>query len=229
MPSHDEYALIDIDRFEPNIVRRRLRRLSELHDREAAIQLNSAAARPLVEQLQSQGLLADFKIAQPRYETNVWPLCYWFDEDYGGKTVEAVKEHFGNVPENPVLRVQSLAVTEIDILIEDNTYFAFIEAKEVLAPVKVKFERSHGVHQLVRQYLQGKILEELIGKPFALATIGAYQGNPIELNRSTDHSQFQLQEADVKMLELFRQPSEKLTVTDLKWPKDALEPHAETD
>ena len=227
MPSHDQYALIDIDRFEPNIVRRRLRRLSELHDREAAIQLNSAAARPLVEQLQRQGLLADFKIAQPRYETNVWPLYYYWTNTNGlehrdvyVKTVEAVKEHFGNVPENLVLRVQSLADAEIDILIEDNAYFTFIEAKEVRAPGKVKFERSekgHGVHQLVRQYLQGKILEQLIGKPFALATIGANQGNPVEVFS---------EDSDRQLLQHFGQLLQ-LTVIDLEWPKDAvLEPRA---
>ena len=77
-------------------------------------------------------------------------------------------------PQNDGLEphISRLADTEIDILVEDTEYFVFIEAKEVRGQSKAKFEPGE-VHQLVRQYVQGKVLEKTVAKTFALATIGA--------------------------------------------------------
>ena len=60
----------------------------------------------------------------------------------------------------------SVADAEIDLLIEDADYFMLIEAKNPPPGKKAKFEKGGGVHQLVRQCLQGKILERLINKVF---------------------------------------------------------------
>ena len=198
------YDLIGIDQMEAAIVRRRLMDLGE------------QGARALVSQLQGSGLLPDSNIGHPRYETNVWPLYYYWintpgleHRDVYVKTIESVQEQFGAVPDHLVPKIESFADTEIDILIEDEDYFVFIEAKLVAPGRAARFGRNkEGVHQLVRQQLQGKILEKLIDKQFALATIGANQGNPVEVFP---------EDSDRELLQLFGQ-TPQLTVVDLEWP-----------
>ena len=205
MPSQDHaYALIGIDQMEAAVVRRRLMDLPE------------QGAGALVSQLQRKGLLADARIRHPLYETNVWPLYYYWSNKPGlehrdvyDKTIETVQKHFKGVPQHLVPMIESFADTEVDILIEDEDYFVFIEAKEVAAGRAARFGRNkEGVHQLVRQQLQGEILEKLIDKRFALATIGANQGKPVPVVTG---------DADRELLELFDW-TQQLTVVDLEWP-----------
>ncbi len=98
--------------------------------------------------------------------------------------------------------------SEIDILIEDAEYFIFIEAKTVALNGKVKFEKKRGVHQLVNQYIQGKIPEKLISKTFVLATVGANGGNTLALK---------LTEMEGKLISLVGEEKSILFVVDLSW------------
>ena len=107
------------------------------------------------------------------------------------RIVESFDTNPDTAPENSLIpHIQRIGDTEIDILIEDREYFVFVEAKNVPEGKKAKFEKTGGVHQLVRQYLQGKLLEKMISKTFALATIGvngrAGCGNRIERPGGTD-------------------------------------------
>ena len=74
---------------------------------------------------------------------------------------------------------------------------------------KAKFEQTGGVHQLVRQYLQGKLLEKMISKMFALATIGVNGGRDVEI---------ELNDREVQMLNLVGATGTTLSVADLLWP-----------
>ena len=74
---------------------------------------------------------------------------------------------------------------------------------------KAKFEKTGGVHQLVRQYLQGKLLEKMISKMFALATIGVNGGRDVEIA---------LNDREVQMLNLVGATGTTLSVADLLWP-----------
>jgi hypothetical protein len=49
-----------------------------------------------------------------------------------------------------------------EVLVADERYVVFIEAKNVLAGRKAKFEKKSGVHQSVHQFMQGRILAKLI-------------------------------------------------------------------
>ena len=105
--------------------------------------------------------------------------------------------------------VARVADTEIDILVEDVNYFVFIEAKIPGKNGKIKFEKTGGVHQLLRQYIQGKVLEGLIDKPFAaLATIGANSGQPIKVK---------LNDREQALLRLAGEGNQELEIPDLDW------------
>ena len=71
------------------------------------------------------------------------------------------------------------------MLIEDNNYFVFVEVKSPGAGRRPRFtrDREKGIHQLVRQYVQGKFLERAVGKKFMIATIGACGLSPLGLNQ----------------------------------------------
>lgn len=99
--------------------------------------------------------------------------------------------------------------SEIDILIEDIDYFVFIEAKFPKQGHNVKFEPGE-VHQLVRQYVQGRILENIMNKSFAFATIGAKNGQAIDLT---------LGEPEKALLRLVNEDKESLRIVDLCWPR----------
>jgi hypothetical protein len=98
--------------------------------------------------------------------------------------------------------------SEIDIMVEDIDYFLFIEAKTPKTGRKTKFQTIQGVHQMVRQYIQGRILEELIRKPFALATIGANNAEPIRI---------QLNTTEQALLRLVNEEKQLLEILDLPW------------
>ena len=203
-----DYELIDIDQMEPSIVRRRLRRWTEADE---------AAITPLVAGLQNKGALSGIQIQKPRYETNVYPIYYYWSHTKGlphkqvySRIVESFHTYPNPAPENSlILQLQRIGDTEIDILIEDREYFVFVEAKNVPEGKKAKFEKTGGVHQLVRQYLQGKLLEKMISKMFALATIGVNGGRDVEI---------ELNDREVQMLNLVGATGTTLRVADLLWP-----------
>ncbi len=203
-----DYQLIDIDQMEPSIVRRHLRRWTEADE---------AAITPLVAGLRNKGALSGIPIQKPRYETNVYPLYYYWSHTKGlphkqvySEVVESFQMYTETVPDKSLIpHIQRLADTEIDILIEDHEYFVFVEAKNVPEGKKAKFEKPGGVHQLVRQYLQGKLLEKTISKTFALATIGVNGGRDVEI---------ELNDREVQMLSLVGATGTSLSVPDLLWP-----------
>ena len=125
-----DYQLIDIDQMEPSIVRRHLRRWTEADE---------AAITPLVAGLRNKGALSGIPIQKPRYETNVYPLYYYWSHTKGlphkqvySEVVESFQMYTETAPDKSLIpHIQRLADTEIDILIEDREYFVFVEAKNV--------------------------------------------------------------------------------------------------
>ena len=118
--------------------------------------------------------------------------------------------YLGTTPDESLIpHIHRIANTEIDILIEDCEYFVFVEAKNVPEGKKPKFETTGGVHQLVRQYLQGKLLEKVISKTFALATIGVNSGSDVEI---------ELNDLEARMLNLVGVTATTHSVVDLLWP-----------
>lgn len=172
----ERYKLIGLDQMEASIVRRHLHRWTKADE---------DTIRPLIAALQRAGSLSHVHIREPRWEANVYPLYYYWAHRHKVSHKEVYERVLGSLPRSifsdPRTHVARAADTEIDILVEDLDYFAFIEAKIAADDRKVKFEKTKGVHQLVRQYIQGRILEKLIGKTFALATIGANNERTIEI------------------------------------------------
>jgi len=136
---------------------------------------------------------AGLEIKEPRWETNVYPLYYYlWKQGYRGRKLynQVLVEYKLRFPElaPPLSRkdlyyqLQRSADTEIDLLIEDSDYFVFAEVKDPPPGKKAKFETKGGVHQLVRQFVQGKMLEQLIRKEFLLCTVGAGSFGPLRLN-----------------------------------------------
>jgi len=212
----DQYKLIDLDQMEASLVRRRLRRWSK-NDEEAI--------RPLVVALKDKGYLTRARISQPRYETNVYPLYYYWAHQCGMEhravyrcTLDWFLTSQGSLPADTLRpHVERIVNSEIDILVEDLDYFAFIEAKEVKDGERVKYETTEGVHQLVRQYVQGRILEVLTHKTFVLATIGANSGQVTTLD---------LNPVEVALLQLIGEQRVSFDVVDLSWPTMAADGRA---
>ncbi|SRR5260370_388093 len=173
----DGYNLIDLDQMEGSIIRRRLRRWSEA---------DQDAIMPVVESLQQISFLNRVQIVRLRYETCVYPLYYYWTHHKQIRRKDVDDRVFQELSMDRMTysalqpHLSRVINTEIDILIEDLDYFAFVEAKEPKPGGKAKFQNQGGVHQLVRQYAQGKILERSISKTFALATIGANNGQTLE-------------------------------------------------
>lgn len=203
------YKLIELDKAEASVVRRRLHQWSKA-DEQAIV--------PLIGALQQKECLSNVHIKEPRWETNVYPLYYWAQHEVGSKRAyDHVFETLPNlfpasavsVPREALRQhVKRMVNSEIDILVEDVDYFVFIEAKESTARQKVKFQDKGGVRQLVRQYVQGKCLERLTAKVFALATIGANNGRAINI---------QLNATELALLQLVNDERQSLEIIDLSW------------
>lgn len=204
----DKYKLIGLDQMEASLVRRRLRQWTKADEQ---------AITSLITALQQKQGLPDVHVTEPCYETNVYPLYYYWAHYRQVRHREVYDCVFRSLPSDRVsmteeeLRslVARVVDSEIDLMVEDIEYFVFIEAKETPPGHKVKFENKGGVHQLVRQYVQGKILQKLISKTFALATIGANNGEilPVRLN-----------DTERKLLQLVDQDMVTLQVRDISWP-----------
>lgn len=205
----DIYKLIGLDQMEASIVRRHLHRWCKA-DEEPIL--------PLISTLQKKGQLSTVQIMAPRWETNVYPLYYWAHREVGKKkaydhVIALLPSLFPTLTYSIAqkeLRPHVLRVinSEIDILVEDVHYFAFIEAKEAMGQ-KIRFQDKGGVRQLIRQYIQGKILEKLTGKVFALATIGANQAQVMTVEK--------LSEVEHALLQLVRDERHSLEIVDLSW------------
>lgn len=183
-----KYILLGIDQMEASIVRRRLQRwntdLEKMPRAIAAFQKDTIT--PVIAALQEARSLLYVSIREPRWETNVCPLYYYWSHRHRASHREVYKRVIESLPRPvpPDLQKQLVraADTEIDILVEDLDYFVFLEVKIPARNGKVKFERTGNVHQLVRQYIQGRILKRHIPKAFGLATIGANNGEAIRLD-----------------------------------------------
>ena len=104
-------------------------------------------------------------------------------------------------------RIGTIADAEIDLLVEDIGYFILIEAKKPsLLEQKPVFGQKYGLHQLVRQYLQGLFLEKVTQKHFLMATIGTGFKSPYELTA--------LEKAYLKA---FGKDMQSLTLPDFDW------------
>jgi hypothetical protein len=205
------YQLIELDQSEASIVRRHLREWKTGDDERV---------RPLIAALQQKGALSGVPLIKPRWETNVYPLYYWVHREVGNKrtyrrVVELLSERFPTATNTPLTdkelltQVTRLVNSEIDILVEDHDYFLFIEAKIPTSSGKVKLQVIEGVHQLVRQYVQGRILEKLTGKRFALAAVGANNAEPLKRNLGV---------TERALLRLINEDKESLEIIDLSWP-----------
>jgi len=169
-----EYKLIGLDKMEATKLRRKL------DPPERWKSSRSAPVTSLINKVfQAYGCL--LKIDDPRWETHVCPLYYYYSESSLGRTQPLYDrifleygKHFSEVPEVSRLSfkeyVGTVATAEIDLLIEDTEYFIFVEVKDPRENEKPRFSKGP-IHQLVRQYVQGKVLEKLIGKRFMMATI----------------------------------------------------------
>jgi hypothetical protein len=167
-----EYKLIGLDKMEATKLRRRL---------DPWTSSKSEPVKPLIKDLFAQ-CGCTLKIDEPRWEANVYPLYYYYPESLQGKE-HAVYERvfvdyerlFAEVdqPLKAIMREYIVRITnaEIDLLIEDKDYYIFVEAKDPRPDQKVRFAGGT-IHQLVCQFVQGKILEKLIDKRFMMATLG---------------------------------------------------------
>ena len=181
----DSYQLVGKDQMEPSILNRRLRQWRPEDD---------SRTQSLV-----QGVLAAYKhnewLSDPfRWETSVFPLFYFTKtRDIPSKAVyERIFEWAGHPSdhsenlsiENPSIEkmLGPVADAEVDLLIESANYFMFIEAKvRQKSGEKARFHRNKkeygAIHQLVRQFVQGRLLASRINKTFMLATLGASDGD----------------------------------------------------
>jgi hypothetical protein len=201
------YDLIGRDRMEQSIVRRALHLWSKADEQ---------VILPLVRSILQKYRLSHVRVREPRWETNVYPLYYWAhaqnrSTSVYGHVMELLIERFSTTatPEGSLRgQLLNLINSEIDILIEDTDYFLFAEAKVPNVSGKVRFEKSNGVHQLVCQYVQGKILEKLLGKRFLLAALGANKGEWIVLK---------LSKTEQALLRLVDEERISLEVPDIAW------------
>jgi len=178
--------------------------------------LKAGRVRRLIEEILSR-YGRNLTIKEPRRETNIYPLYYYFwDQGYRGRKLynQVLVEYKRLFPElaPPSSRddlyhqLQRSADTEIDLLIEDSDYFIFAEVKDPPPGKKAKFETKGGVHQLVRQFVQGKLLERLIRKEFLLCTVGAGLFGPLRLN-----------DVEKGLLAAVGGPGDGLDIKDFNW------------
>ena len=206
----DAYKLIDRDQMEPTKLRRKLDPWNST---------KSHRVQPLITKILSRYGHNGIKLAEPKWEVHVYPLYYYYYEDKAKRKKESVfprifEEYqrffseFTSTLEISELYalISSVADAEIDLLIEDTDYFVFVEVKSPGAGQKPKFTKEKGIHQLVRQYVQGKFLERAVGKKFMIATIGAPLSAPVRLNQ-----------VEKSLLEAIGEEREDLEIYDFPW------------
>jgi hypothetical protein len=176
-----KYKLLDLDRDEKSIVRRALYQESRVGEQ---------TIKEIFSGVQREYSLSTARLIEPHWETSVHPLYFWA---YGECKCEPgqsgnYRACFDHVLKQvPIFHLEDLHKAfwytvvdcEIDILVEDTELFLFLEAKIPVRGTDIDWYRSkHGAHQLVHQYVQGKLLKKLVvpEKEFALGTIGANNG-----------------------------------------------------
>lgn len=111
----DRYKLLDLDQMEASIVRRRLRRWNKADEE---------AIRPLIGSMQQASCLDGVDIVEPRYETSVYPLYYYWAHLHGVRHRDLGEHMFRefaaatSTSDKAQLlpQVLTLVSTEIDIL-----------------------------------------------------------------------------------------------------------------
>ena len=198
------YPLIDKDQMEPSILLRRLRPWrTEDADR----------AQSLVHAVLDAYGHNEWRHDPFRWETGVFPLFYFTkDRDMPSKAVyERIfdwADHPSDEIANPSLKAMlgPVADAEVDLLIESAHYFIFIEAKK--PGEKARFQRNKkeygATHQLVRQFVQGRLLANQIDKTFMLATL-----------TDEDFVQVELREGDRRLLKAVEQSEKDFPFSDM--------------
>jgi len=141
------HKLIDLDKMEQSVVRRRLRRWSRADE---------DSIKPLIHAFQQKRNLSpklrispEQRIVEPRYETNVYPLYYYSLQETG--THRQVYDYvFKNLPaENSPMELEELRAhvghtvdSEIDILIEDTEYLFLSKQRKLRRTVKLSLRKS---------------------------------------------------------------------------------------
>ena len=199
----DSYQLIDKDLMEPSILLRGLRRWRS-EDADSAQSLVHA----VLDAYGRNGWRSD----PFRWETSVFPLFYFAkDPDMPSKAVYERIFDWADPPsdgidENPPLKAMlgSVANAEVDLLIESANYFIFIEAKKPKARFSRNKKEYGATHQLVRQFVQGRLLASRIKKEFMLATLTHDEGSTVELS-----------ECDRRLLRVVGQSGQKFPFPDV--------------
>jgi hypothetical protein len=204
--------LIDIDRTESAVLRRRLR---------PWMPGDAERLRPLVREVIKRQRDMDSNIPDAwadgdfRWEAHVYPLFYygWKGEpekqaDVHKRIAEKCCQVF-DVPvsdhEKLLPLIQSVANAEIDLVIESERYFMFIEAKTPREGKRAHFQGAGKLHQLVRQLAEGAMLSKLIGKQFILATLGCADDVVLSPSGCSEGSRcFKPSEKERQLLQLMR-------------------------
>lgn len=199
-----DYKLIDLDQMEATVLRRVLDPWATSKGKRVRMLLDNL--------LEGR----DLKIQEPRWELNVYPLYYYFLCD--GTRVRPASEIYRMVFDEfcgvfsqakdriSLDQVMGVVDAEIDLLIEDGGYFVFVEVKYQLPGRKPRFQKTKGIHQLVRQYVQGVFLSKKINKSFLAATVGAKKALPLSLN-----------ESDKSLLDLVGNHTGELVISHFDW------------
>ena len=212
----DSYRLIEKDQMEPSILLRELRPWRPEDANRA-----QSLVRAVLAEYERNGWRRDRFI----WETSVFPLFYFAkDPDMSNKAVYERIFDWADPPsdgidEKPPLKAMlgSVANAEVDLLIESANYFMFIEAKKLK---KARFSRNKkdygATHQLVRQFVQGRLLASQIKKEFMLAT----------LTHNKDSIHVELSECDRRLLEVVGQSGQEFPFPDVPnfgWDRLSLE------
>jgi hypothetical protein len=207
----NDYELVGIDKMEPSLLRRKI---------DPGQSECTESLKRIIEAVFSWYGYDKRTIQQPRWETGVYPLYYWYFSDPERQQKQSPYKHILNKCEkcfslsafSPPLediykRIGTIADAEIDLLVEDIEYFILIEAKKPLLPgQKPVFGQNYGLHQLVRQYLQGLFLAKVTKKNFLMATIGTGLKKPYELTT-----------LEQDYLKAFGKDIHNLTLPDFDW------------
>ena len=179
----DSYQLIGKDQMEPSILIRRLRPWRP-EDADSAQSLVHAV-------LDAYGR-NEWHHDPFIWETGVFPLFYFTkDRDMPSKAVyEQIFDWAGrpsDAIDDPSLQkiLGPVADAEVDLLIESAHYFIFIEAKKPGAKPRFQPNKEEygATHQLVRQFVQGRLLASQIDKTFMLATLTDEDFVQVELRK----------------------------------------------
>ena len=154
---------------------------------------------------------------QPRWEHGVYPLYYLYKNNRADNLkviLQRIRDDYLMFfpdasrtcsPDQMTKFVDSIANTEVDLLIEDDRYFIFVEAKDPPEGRPARFQIRDGVHQLVLQYAQGLFLAKKINKRFFLATLG------------TKMNYLNLTPQDQALLSVLGDSTKELKFCDLSW------------